>query len=253
MGELGRNGPQLPHDEPAQRAHVKEVDEDLRADQEADRLAKGRSTRPRWGVGYLVVLAGSAGFVASSFVPYYGGGVGPGFGTVSLYQQGSFGDSVGWYLGSLLFLFGGVATVALLAIAGVTRRGTPHRSDHARRDGCGMVVDVDRSHDPRHHVRARGHAGVGLLGPCRERRRGGHRDHRCGGHRKGRSAFRGRDVARPAGSPCLARLPMRPIAVAMSTKALTDRLRSSAASERPARLAPGCTRSWAFQASGVGA
>lgn|SRR5512132_296124 len=125
MGELGRNGPQLPHDEPAQRAHVKEVDEDLRADQEADRLAKGRSTRPRWGVGYLVVLAGSAGFVASSFVPYYGGGVGPGFGTVSLYQQGSFGDSVGWYLGSLLFLFGGVATVALLAIAGVTRRG-PH-------------------------------------------------------------------------------------------------------------------------------
>jgi hypothetical protein len=123
MGELGRYGPQLPHDEAAQREHFKEVDEDLRGDQEADRLAKRHSTRPRWGVGYLVVLAGSAGFVASCFVPYYGGGVGPGSGTVSLYQQGSLGDSVGWYLGSLLFLFGGVATVALLAIAGVTRRG----------------------------------------------------------------------------------------------------------------------------------
>ena len=35
-------------------------------------------------------------------------------------------DSVGWgRLGSLLFLFGGVATVAFLAIAGMTRRG-PH-------------------------------------------------------------------------------------------------------------------------------
>jgi len=85
-------------------------------------LRKG-APRGRGGGSDIFVLAGSAGFVASSFVPYYGGGVGPGFGTVSLYQQGSFGDSVGWYLGSLLFLFGGVATVALLAIAGVTRRG----------------------------------------------------------------------------------------------------------------------------------
>lgn len=125
MGELGRYGPQLPHDEAAQREHFKEVDEDLSRDQEADRIAKGRSTRPRWGIGYLVVLAGAAGFVASCFVPYYGGGVfGPDSETVSLYQQGSLGsDSLGWYLGSLLFLFGGVATVAFLAIAGVTRRG----------------------------------------------------------------------------------------------------------------------------------
>jgi hypothetical protein len=123
MGELGRYGPQLPHDEAAQREHFKEVDEDLRRDQEADSVAKGHSTRPRWRIGYLVVL-GAAGFVASCFVPYYGGGVvGPGSRTVSLYQQGSLGDSVGWYLGSFLFLFGGVATVAFLAIAGLTRRG----------------------------------------------------------------------------------------------------------------------------------
>jgi hypothetical protein len=125
MGELGRYGPQLPHDEAAQREHFKEVDEDFRRHQEADRIAKGRSTRPRLRIGYLVVLAGAAGFLTSSFVPYYGGGVGPGSGTVSLYQQGSLGNSIGWYLGSLLFLFGGVATVALLAIAGVTRRGPP--------------------------------------------------------------------------------------------------------------------------------
>jgi len=121
MGELGRYGPQLPHDEAAQREHFNEVDEDLRRDQEADSVAKGHSTRPRSRIGYLVVLAGAAGFVAICFVPYYG--FGPGFETVSLYQRGSGSHSVGWDLGSLLFLFGGVATVAFLAIAGLTRRG----------------------------------------------------------------------------------------------------------------------------------
>jgi hypothetical protein len=97
MSELGRYGPQLPHDEAAQREHFKEVDEDFRRDQEADRIAKGRSTRPRLRIGFLVVLAGAAGFLTSCFVPYYGGGVfGPGSETVSLYQQGSLGsDSLG--------------------------------------------------------------------------------------------------------------------------------------------------------------
>ena len=72
-----------------------------------------------------MVLAGAAGFLTSCFVPYFGGGVfGPGSETVSLFQQGSLGSgSLGWDLGSLLFLFGGVATVAFLAIAGVTKRG----------------------------------------------------------------------------------------------------------------------------------
>jgi hypothetical protein len=125
MGEFGRSGPQLPHDEAAPREHLKEVDEDVRRDQEADRLAMGHSSRRSWRAGYLVILAGAAGFVASCFVPYYGGGLaGPGSETLSLYQQGLLGsDSVAGDLGSLLFLFGGVATVAFLAIAGVTRRG----------------------------------------------------------------------------------------------------------------------------------
>jgi hypothetical protein len=79
MGELGRYGPQLPHDEAAQREHFTEVDDDLRRDQEAERIAKGRSTWSRLWLGYLVVLAGAAGFLTSCFVPYYGGGVfGPG-------------------------------------------------------------------------------------------------------------------------------------------------------------------------------
>jgi hypothetical protein len=126
MGEFGRSGPQLPHDEAAQREHLKEVDEDVRRDQEADRVAMGHSLRRSWRAGYLVVLAGAVGFVASCFLPYYGGGVlGPGSTTVSLWQQGSLG-SVAWDLGSLLFLFGGVATVAFLAIAAVTRRA--HRT-----------------------------------------------------------------------------------------------------------------------------
>jgi hypothetical protein len=60
----------LPQNEAAQREHFKEVDEDLRRDHEADRIAKGRSTRPRWEIGYLVVLLGVAGFVLSCFLPY---------------------------------------------------------------------------------------------------------------------------------------------------------------------------------------
>jgi hypothetical protein len=66
---FGRSGPQLPHDEDAQREHLKEVDEDLRRDQLADSVAKAHSTRPRLRIGYLVVLAGAVGFVASCFVP----------------------------------------------------------------------------------------------------------------------------------------------------------------------------------------
>jgi hypothetical protein len=56
MGEFGRSGPQLPHDETIQREHLKEVEEDLHRDQEADRFATGRAARPRGRLGYLVVL-----------------------------------------------------------------------------------------------------------------------------------------------------------------------------------------------------
>ena len=61
----------MPHDEAAQREHLKEVDEDLRRDQEAEGVAKGRSTRPRWRLGYLVVLVGAVGFVAGCFLPFH--------------------------------------------------------------------------------------------------------------------------------------------------------------------------------------
>lgn len=125
MGEFGRSGSQLPHDEAAQREHLNEVSEDLRRDQEADRVAKGHPPGRSRRTGYLVILAGAAGFVVSCFVPYYGGAVaGQGSGrTLSLFQQGWLGDSVARDLGSLLFLFGGVATVAFLAIAGLARKG----------------------------------------------------------------------------------------------------------------------------------
>jgi hypothetical protein len=126
MGEFGRSGPQLPHDEAAQREHLREVDEDLRRDQEADRVAKNYSPVRDQRPGYLVVLAGATGFVVSCFVPYYGGGLlfGSDSETASLWQQGSpGGDSLASDLGQLLFLFGGVATVASLAIAGATRMG----------------------------------------------------------------------------------------------------------------------------------
>jgi hypothetical protein len=123
MGEFGRSGSQLPHDEAAQREHLKDVDENLRRDQEADQVAKGKSSLWTRRAGYLLVLAGAAGFVASCFVPYYGGGLfGPGSETISLWQQGSPGsDSVAADLSYLLFLIGGVATITFLAIAGLTR------------------------------------------------------------------------------------------------------------------------------------
>ena len=81
-------------------------------------------------VGYVVVLLGVALFIASCFLPYYGGGsLGAGSETVSLYQQVSLGsDSVAWDLGTLLFLFGGVASVAAVAIASVTQNASLART-----------------------------------------------------------------------------------------------------------------------------
>jgi hypothetical protein len=126
MGEFGRSGPQLPHDEAAQREHLQEVEEDFRRDREADRVATGRSRRPGWRLGYLVVLVGAAGFVASCFLPYDGLTILPdGTGTVSLYERlVSLGPNDGGSdFGALLFLFGGVASVAVIAIMGATRGG----------------------------------------------------------------------------------------------------------------------------------
>jgi hypothetical protein len=128
MGEFGRSGPQLPHDELAQREHLKDVEEDLRRDQEAGRVATGRSTRPRGRLGYLVVVVGAAGFVASCFLPYNGLTILPDRSrTISLYEQlVSLGPNDGGSdFGALLFLFGGVASVAVIAVMGAARGGLP--------------------------------------------------------------------------------------------------------------------------------
>jgi hypothetical protein len=124
MGEFGRSGPQVPHDEAAQREHLNEIEEDLRHDRQADRVAKGRARPPRWRFGYLVVFVGAAGFVASCFLPYNGVTSSPGDPrSVSIYEQlVSFGPNDGGSdVGALLFLFGGVASVAVVAAVGVTR------------------------------------------------------------------------------------------------------------------------------------
>jgi hypothetical protein len=48
MSEFGRTGPQLPNEEAAQREHFKEVEEDLRLDHEANRVAKAGHKPPWW-------------------------------------------------------------------------------------------------------------------------------------------------------------------------------------------------------------
>jgi hypothetical protein len=50
VGEFGRSGPQLPHDKASQKEHLKEVEEDLRHEHEAERVAKPhpKTERPWW-------------------------------------------------------------------------------------------------------------------------------------------------------------------------------------------------------------
>jgi hypothetical protein len=81
--------------------------------------AEVRRTRtPRSSVGYAVVLLGGALFVATCFLPYYGF---PGGRSVSLYDQLLVAQDGGLEFGAILFLFGGVATVLVIAIVGLTR------------------------------------------------------------------------------------------------------------------------------------
>jgi len=75
--------------------------------------------RPRGGgstLGCLIVLLGAALFVTSCFLPYYGLTEGQ---SVSLYDQLLVGG--GLELGANLFLFGGVATVVVVALVGLIR------------------------------------------------------------------------------------------------------------------------------------
>jgi hypothetical protein len=69
-------------------------------------------------LGYLIVLLGAALFVTSCFLPYYGF---PGGQSVSLYDQLLVVRDGGLELGAKLFLFGGVATVVVVALVGLIR------------------------------------------------------------------------------------------------------------------------------------
>jgi hypothetical protein len=80
-----------------------------------------RTWAPRSRVGYAVVLLGAALFVATCFLPYYGF---PGGRSVSFYDQLLVRQD-GLELGAILFLFGGVATVLVVAIVGLTRSERP--------------------------------------------------------------------------------------------------------------------------------
>ena len=71
-----------------------------------------------FSVGYVIVLLGAALFVTSCFLPYYRF---PGGHSLSLYDQLSLSQDGGLELGAKLFLFGGVATVVVVAIVGLTR------------------------------------------------------------------------------------------------------------------------------------
>ena len=85
--------------------------------------AEVRRTRaPRSSVGYAVVLLGAALFVTSCFLPYYGFAGGR---SVTLYDQLLVAQGGGLELGVILFLFGGVATVVVVTILGLTRGERP--------------------------------------------------------------------------------------------------------------------------------
>jgi hypothetical protein len=73
-------------------------------------------------LGYAVVLLGAALFVTSCFLPYYGVAGGR---SVTLYDQLLVAQGGGLELGAILFLFGGVATVVVVAFLGLTRGERP--------------------------------------------------------------------------------------------------------------------------------
>jgi hypothetical protein len=80
-------------------------------------------------IAYAIVLLGAALFVTSCFLPYYGFPRGH---SVSLYDQLLVAQDGGLELGAKLFLFGGVATVVVIALSGLMRG--------ERRSGRGLLV-----------------------------------------------------------------------------------------------------------------
>jgi hypothetical protein len=86
-------------------------------------MAEDRRTRAtRSRVGYAIVLIGCALFVVACFLPYYGF---PGVRSITFYDQLVVAQDGGLELGAILFVFGGIATVVVVAIAGLPRGGRP--------------------------------------------------------------------------------------------------------------------------------
>jgi hypothetical protein len=72
-----------------------------------------------------MVLLGAVLFVTSCFLPYYGFPTPPAGRTISLYELLTLEPSAGSSdLGALLYLFGGVTAVAVVAIIALGRDGT---------------------------------------------------------------------------------------------------------------------------------
>jgi hypothetical protein len=80
-------------------------------------------SRPRRSTfGYAVVVLGAALFVVSCFLPYQRFSVIPAASTTSLYQQVTFVPGGGGSdPGALLFLFGGVVPLAVVALIALVR------------------------------------------------------------------------------------------------------------------------------------
>jgi hypothetical protein len=83
--------------------------------------------------GYVIVLIGVAGFVLSCFLPYTSLGDDS---SITYYRLLTMGRGTLEYVGGLLFLFGGAATVAWAALAGL-RHG-----QHERRRTPSILVAV---------------------------------------------------------------------------------------------------------------
>jgi hypothetical protein len=117
MVEFQPFGPKLPHDPEGTLEHQRDVRE---AAERAHDVKRSSETAHRSSLGYAIVLLGAALFVASCFLPYvgYAGLSIPGTKTTtSLYQQLTLGPNGGSSdLSSPLYLFGGVAPVAAVAV-----------------------------------------------------------------------------------------------------------------------------------------
>jgi hypothetical protein len=82
-----------------------------------DRPARGHGST----LGYAIVLVGAGLFVTSCFLPYNGFSI-LGERTISLYRQLTLGpNGRSSDFGALLYLFGGIAPVAVVAIVGLAR------------------------------------------------------------------------------------------------------------------------------------